>query len=374
MSQINKWKPAVKRLNSDERERLKTGKKLLRQKKYEEAILEFKAVLDSNPQSVNALLGIGLIHFKQEHFDQALSFFGQAKSLDPLKSKPYLLEGFVLLRQGDTGNAEQAFRSALSLDPHSHRVLLGLSSILIDQQRYDEALAQLREALRHNPQLTTPRLLIAKIWTQQDKTDEAITEIRTALEIDPKQAKAYLQLARLYEARGNRESAVEVLDMALAKLPKESSSIFLKLGRFAIDIKCFEVAEKICSEIIALNPKRTVARIFLVEVLIGAGKLEEAENQIKNLPLRNKFAALIHKLLGDVYYQRGQFRIAVEEYRATLLGIPELADELKALDEEIEEGQVDDDWESVADFYQPTLANAVTDQTERLRARRRDQR
>lgn len=373
MTQTSQWKPAIKRLSTNERELLVKGKKLLRQKNYEEAMLEFNAVLDKNPQSVNALLGIGLIHLKQENFEQALLFFRQAKALDPLKPKPYLLEGLVSLRQGDTENAEQAFRAALSLDPRSHRALLGLGEILMNRQLYDEALAQLREALRYNPQLTAPRLLAAKIHARRGKLDEAVAEIRTVLEIDPGQAKAYLQLARLYETGGDREKAAEVLNLAVTQLPKENSSIYLKLGRLAVDLKCFEIAEKICCEIINLNPKRTVARICLVEALIGSGKLEEAERHLKSLPLRNEFATLIHKLLGDVYYQRGQFRIAVEEYRATLLGIPELAEELKILDEEVDEGQTGD-WESLAEVYQPTLANAVTDQTERLRARRRDQR
>lgn len=82
----------------------------------------------------------------------------------------------------------------------------------------------------------------------------------------------------------------------------------------------------------------------------------------------------MHKLLGDLYYQRGQFRIAVEEYRATVLSVPALAEQLVALVDETDEA-ADEDWASVADSYQPSLTHILNDQTERLRetrARRRD--
>ncbi|MFO1372794.1 MAG: tetratricopeptide repeat protein [Candidatus Competibacteraceae bacterium] len=191
MNQAGQWKPAVKRVNVDERERLKRGKALLRQKDYNEALTEFKAILENNPKSINALLGIGLIYLKQEQLDEALPWLRQAKSLDPLQPKPYFLEGMVLSQQGDLEGAEQAFRAALAIDPRLNRALIGLGEVLLSRQRYDEALAQC-EAARYNPQQTAARLLIAKIYVEQHKINEAITEIRTVLEIDPSQIRAYL--------------------------------------------------------------------------------------------------------------------------------------------------------------------------------------
>lgn len=375
MNQTSQWKPAVKRVSTGERERLKKGKVLLRQKRYDEALVEFNAILENNPHSINALLGIGLICMRQEQFDEALAWLERAKSLDPLQPKPYLLEGAILSRQENMEGAEQAFRAALALDPRLQRALLGLGEILLSKQRYGEALAQFREVLRYNPQQTAARLLVAKIHMEQNKIDEAIREIQTVLEIDPKQIKAYLKLARLYATCGDQEKVLSTLDLALTKLPKDNSLAYLKLGRLASDLKCYEVAEKAFREVLGLYPKRMIAQLYLVESLIGADKLEEAEACLKKLPMNNEFSALVHKLMGDIYHQRKQFRMAVEEYRATILSIPELAQEHASLIEEADNDQ-NDDWESLAETYQPSLTNTVTEQAERMRgnrARRRDQ-
>ncbi|MFO1372795.1 MAG: hypothetical protein U1F42_10525 [Candidatus Competibacteraceae bacterium] len=109
-----------------------------------------------------------------------------------------------------------------------------------------------------------------------------------------------------------------------------------------------------------------LAQLYLVEALIGTNKLEEAEDCLKKLPLNSEFAGLIHKLLGDIYHQRKQFRIAVEEYRAAVLGVPELASEYATLNDDIDSDR-GDDWENLAEIYQPPLTNVVTEQAERLR-------
>ncbi len=376
MNQTSTWKPLVKRLDSGERERLKIAKELLRKKQHEEALVEFNAILENNPQSINALLGIGLVYLRQEHLDEALARFKQAKLLDPLQPKPYLLEGFVLLRQGNMAEAEQVFKAVLSLDSRSHRALLGLGEVFLTAKRYDDALIHLREALRYNPQLVAPRLLSAKIYSEQGKFDEAVGEIRTVLEIDPGQARAYFQLARLHASRNELGKAAEVLALAMEKLPNNNTSLYLKIGLLANDIKLYDIAENAFRALLDLQPNRLIVQIYLVEAMIGLGKFDEAEACLKKLPLNKQYAGLIHKLLGDIYYQRGQFQIAVEEYRATVLGVPELAKQFSELIHDADDIQ-SDDWENLAEIYQPSLAAVLTDQTDRLRelrARRRNQR
>lgn len=150
-------------------------------KHYEEALLEFQLILENDPKSVSALLGMGLVFFRQERFEEALIQFRQAKALDPLQPKPYMLEGLVLLRQENFEDAESMFKAVLDLDARSHRALLGLAEIALSRKQYDEALAKLREALRYNPQLLTPRILSAKVYTEQGNLEKAIGEIQTVL-------------------------------------------------------------------------------------------------------------------------------------------------------------------------------------------------
>lgn len=374
MNQASTWKPVVKRLEPGERDRLKRAKSLLRNRHYDEALVEFSAVLEKNPRSINGLLGAGLVCLKREQFTEALSRFRQAKEIDPLQSKPYLLEGIALRRLENLEESEHAFNAALSLDARSHRALMGLGDLAFHKKHYDQALGYLRRALRYNPQWLPPRFLIAKVNVEQNKLDEAIQELNAILAIDAGQIRAYIHMARLYFNHNQLEKAADSLKMALANLPADNLSAYLKLGLAANDLKMYSIAETAFRAILAAQPNRQIVQLHWIEALIGGGKLDAAEEALKTLPLNKQNGALVHKLLGDLYYQRGQFRIAVEEYRATVLSVPALAEQLVALVDETDEA-ADEDWASVADSYQPSLTHILNDQTERLRetrARRRD--
>ncbi|MBL8260526.1 MAG: tetratricopeptide repeat protein [Candidatus Competibacteraceae bacterium] len=352
------------------------GKSLLRKKQYDEALLEFNAVLAKNPASINGLLGAGLVCLKRGQFADSLIRFRQAKEIDPLQPKPYLLEGIALRRLGHLEESERAFNAVLALDPRSHRALTGLGEVALNQKRYGEALGHLRGALRYNPQWLPPRFLIAKANAEQEKFDEAIQELQAILAIDAGQSRAYIQMARLHAKASQHEKAADILASALTKIPADHLVAHLKIGLAANEMKLYPIAESAFRAILALQPNRQIVQLHWIEALVGGGQLDAAEEALKKLPLNKQTGALAHKLLGDVYYQRGHFRIAVEEYRATVLSVPALAEQLSALVDETDEA-ADEDWEGVADSYQPSLTHVVSDQTERLRetrARRRDPR
>ncbi|MCP5195233.1 MAG: tetratricopeptide repeat protein [Gammaproteobacteria bacterium] len=375
MNQTSQWEPAIRRVGNDNgKERLKKGKTLMRQKHYDEALLEFSAILENNPDSFDALLGIGSVYMKQNQIQEALSYFAQARALDPLQPKPYLLEGLTLARQAQFDAAEQALRTALSLSPGLSRALAALGEVLVGKQRYEEALMPLREALRHNPQQTAPRWLMARIYAERGDLDKAIAELQTVLEIDPEHARAGGQLARWHMQRGDRAAAVNVLQQTLEHVPKEDSTRYQQLGRLALELECYALAETVFQEIVKRHPRRMTAQLDLAETLIRSAHLDRAEALLKKLSLKNRDAAVwVHKLLGDLYFQRQQFRLAAEQYRAAVLGLPEASSELRALGEAVDQAHLSD-WQPQAAAFQPLLDNVMAMQRVRLREERAQRR
>ena len=142
--------------------------------------------------------------------------------------------------------------------------------------------------------------------------------------------------------------------------------------------ECFETDSTDCplvdscalNEALRQDPGRTSVRLRLVEALLANGHLEEAERQARELPQNSQIAPLMHKLLGDIHYRRQQFQLAVEEYRATVLHLPDHEQLLSDLERElvVSEG----DWEELAEELQPSIATRVADETRRLRQNRRN--
>lgn len=373
---MTQWQPTVKKLNSDpapildEREHLRKARALFREGRHDEARAQFEALLASNPKSANACLGLGMVLRRQERTEEALARFTEARTLDPLLPKAYVLEGQALAELDQFEPATMAFQNALNLDAKSAKAMTGLGQVLLRQQRYEQAMAQLREALRYDPRKVQPRLLIAEIHRQQDQPDAAIAELRLALDIEPDHIRAAILLARLHVARNERDAAEQTLQGVLARLPEEESSARVQLGRAALELELYPVAEEALHQALRRDPGRTSIRLRLVEALLAGGKLEEAEQQARELPQNSQIAPLVHKLLGDIHYRRQQFQLAVEQYRATVLHLPDHEQPLSDLEREL--AASDGDWEELADDLQPSIANRIADETHRLRQNRRN--
>lgn len=372
---MTQWQPMVKKLDGPpaapvvgERERLRRGRALFQEGRYDEALGEFEMLRAEQPASAQAWLGIGLVRRRQQQMDEALACFSEACRLDPLLPKAYVLEGQALLEQGQLDRAMLAFQSALNLDPKSVKAMTGFGQVLRRQQRYEEALTQLRAALRYDPRKVQPRLLIAEIYRERDETAAALNELRLVLEIAPGHVRAAIVLARLLLATGEPDAASEVLSAALARVAEGDAGAAAQLGRAALELQLYAVAEAALRTALQHEPERMSIRLRLVEALLASGQLAEAEHQAAELPQNSAIAPLVHKLLGDIHYKRQQFQLAVEQYRATVLHLPDHEQMLSDLESELAAGG---DWEELAEELQPSVAGRVAAEARRLRQDRR---
>ncbi|MGB8475843.1 MAG: tetratricopeptide repeat protein [Candidatus Acidiferrum sp.] len=132
-------------------------------KKYPEAEAKFRAALESQPNSPQALLGL-------------------ARSLDAQKSP----------------ESAAAYREYLAVDSKNAAVRTRLIHLLLEQKQYDEALSELdREDAGKPPSLDSLRSR-ADIQIAQKKWDDAILTLRKALVLAPGDAQLHGGLGRVY--------------------------------------------------------------------------------------------------------------------------------------------------------------------------------
>jgi tetratricopeptide (TPR) repeat protein len=95
------------------------GTSAYRAGRYEEAADHFAAVLASEPDRLDAQLGLGLTRYKLGDWDAAVEHLGAAVRRAPRQATARLFLGLAHLRRGDDGPADEhlsAFRG-LPLDP-----------------------------------------------------------------------------------------------------------------------------------------------------------------------------------------------------------------------------------------------------------------
>lgn len=338
---MSNFTPKVKRVEQSEEEQLKFAFALAKEKRVEEALAEFQAVLQKKPTAKLAHIGAGNLLFKQKRYDEALPHFQAVMKLDPLRPKAPLAAGRVYLKLGNLEQALEEFQTVLSINPNFAPAYQGIGQVLAKQKQFDQAIQQLRNALRLDPQLVSVRLLIAQAYQRQGKLTEALAELKSAININPK-------IWRLYQALGR---------------------VYLKQKKYAEALEAFQ-------QVINLNSEPSVAiKVGLVKTLIEANQLEKAAETLRELPTGKRLQIRKHKLWGELYQRQGLFKEAAEEFRAaSILAAEEgdTLDDLTALDALLEEDE--DKWQEAVEPYKTAAEKRMAEDKQRRRASRRESR
>jgi serine/threonine protein kinase/tetratricopeptide (TPR) repeat protein len=179
-----------------------------------------------------------------------------------------------------------------------------------DSTRAEEAA---REALRLDPDNATVRYSAALTYEGVGDTDRAIDELRRALALRPRYDDARRALGDILANRGLIDEAVAEYQKAIAVRPlywehhRALGNALFNATRYADAARAFE-------EVIRLRPDNRTGYQNLGTALQAMGRADEA---LRNYQLANERepAASTFANIGTLFYQRGDFKNASENYR-----------------------------------------------------------
>jgi CheY-like chemotaxis protein len=94
---------------------LEQAKKLVRQRKYGDAVKAYKAVLTQYPSQSSAMSGLAIVYLEQDNLAEALRYAEQATTADAANAEGWLALGAALEGQGKRKQAQDAYRSCVEL-------------------------------------------------------------------------------------------------------------------------------------------------------------------------------------------------------------------------------------------------------------------
>lgn len=209
--------PDTKQLLGRARERLESeNPETIRQ-----AIAEFRKVLEQQPQSPEAYLGIAQAKLRlsalngfldiELYADEAHALLDRVLELDPDNDRAWLRKAELYwLADWDLQAAEQAYRRAIELDPDEPTNYLPYSEFLLslgELQRSEEVLERLREADPAWYQF----LNMSFVYTMRGELESALTETRRLMNSEPDSEQYGRMLHRLGLLLGNDELAFDSL-------------------------------------------------------------------------------------------------------------------------------------------------------------------
>jgi len=263
--------PGVAEITEFSRNYLSFGSVYFQRGYLEQALAAFQIASRDDPESAEAVYGIGSIYLEQKKNDQAHECFERALKIQA--SYPDTLAnswnnlGLIAARDGAFPEAIADFLQALRLSPDHLIAMNNLGGAYRQSKSWDDAQAIYERALALKPtdadanyglgmvyaqKADTPkteeylkRALTLKpvypealnnlgiLYLRTQRRDQAVASFQESIRVAPDFDQAYLNLARVHAIEGNTDSARAVLHELLKRQPENPAALELlsQLGK-----------------------------------------------------------------------------------------------------------------------------------------------
>ncbi|MCL7452641.1 MAG: tetratricopeptide repeat protein [Anaerolineae bacterium] len=110
-------------------EHFQKGNELFDQGKFEEAIDEYGAALEEDPDNVSVLVNLGVAYYNSGELDQAVEKYNRALELAPDDADIHSNLGAAYVQQQDLQAGLEEYQRAIELDPNLAQAYFGLGVI-----------------------------------------------------------------------------------------------------------------------------------------------------------------------------------------------------------------------------------------------------
>jgi tetratricopeptide (TPR) repeat protein len=226
---------------SAKREFLANGNRYLAEKKYAQAIVEYRNALKQDPK------------------------FGDA----------HLKLTDVYIAAGDTRNAiVESVRAADAL-PNSVDAQMRAGTLLLLSHQYPEAKDRAVAALQQDPKNARALILLGNALAGLKDLDSAIQELDQAIDQDPQLTFSYTNLAALYAAKGDKEAAEHAFQSAVMVAPN-SADAHLAYANFLWSEKKAQDAERELKAAAAIDAKSVAVNRALATFYMSQNRPADA--------------------------------------------------------------------------------------------------
>ncbi|MDX1982292.1 MAG: tetratricopeptide repeat protein [Bryobacteraceae bacterium] len=300
---------------------LARGKRLMQDKDYARAALEFQNVLRLAPKDIEANFQLGLISLDTGRPREAYLQFQKVVELDPRNAAAHLKLAELMLAPHDRDlavKAEEHVQNVLALNPTDNDALFFLARTRFEMGKPEEAIKYLREVHARAPKHLNSALALAQVAvqsgdraaaeeilkkmleqqpvpagahaalgvfyvsTQRDGAAEA--QFRNELKADPKHEQSLLQLAALLERTGHADEAGEYYRrLSALGRPEYKPAYGIYLARHKTADEAIAEFRRLFED----APNDRQARDRLVTVYVAARRAPEALKLLEAALARN---------------------------------------------------------------------------------------
>ena len=185
------------------------GALALRAGRLEQALVSFDTLVRDFPQEASGWVGLGVVKAFAGDFRGALEALEHASKLAPRSAVPHYDLALVHYRQGNLEAAAAAGARAVTLDPYYMAARNNLAATLLAEGKREQARAELEQAVAMRPAYSPAHNNLGILLLGDGKLDEARAAFDRAIHHAPRVASFHFNLGLAYFRLGQYERARE---------------------------------------------------------------------------------------------------------------------------------------------------------------------
>lgn len=150
------------------------------------ALQQFRAAVIANPKEPNVHFGLAYLLWAQKRYDEAIPEFKKELENDPQNSQAMIYLGDTYAQQGNFADAKTMLEAAEKYQPKFPLIHLDLGIANMETGENDAAISELKETIGLEPDNVTAHFRLATLYRKLGKRDEARVEFAKASSLNKK--------------------------------------------------------------------------------------------------------------------------------------------------------------------------------------------
>jgi tetratricopeptide (TPR) repeat protein len=251
-----------------------------REGKFAEAAAAYRLALGSDPNSADALSGLGRSLLELSRPAEAVQYLGKAFQTQPENADLKRWLAKALLRAGNPGAAIGLLEPVVTPETKDPEAVLLLGEAMYLGGYYQRSLQLLEQGLALGPGNAAATRMRAVALAKVGRTEEASRALKEILKDSPGPADldVLLTYVELLAEGGRAGEALPQADRALKEQPANPIAHFWK-ARLLLQMGQLDGAAGEAEKSVALAPQLPFARNLLVQIYRKTGRVDEAKAQ-----------------------------------------------------------------------------------------------
>ncbi len=329
--------------------------------KFQEAVIEFKNIIQLDPKDANAYYQLALSHIKLGGLSDLQAAFGELMKtveIDPtiqdaqlklgefylLSRKPkeaikhanivltaspqepkgHLLRGRSLIVGEEFEEGIRELHKTLELDPDNEHIYLDLAKAYLGMKKPREAEGIIEQGLEQNS--TSVMLILAKgdVLLAQDKRPEAEVQFHRAMKLDADNDELYRKFGQYFLSTQQWKKAEEVYLQFATQKPKGEAPQLL-LGEYYTFLGVGSKALEHFKKAVILNPESRPAQHAMTNFYLDNRKWDDAETLVSAALKENKKDLIAQVFQGRLLLGQGKADEAIPLFQRVIKEEPNQA-------------------------------------------------